>query len=205
MKDIQQPEFRAIHTLLSIQKVSKFESFFLIFVDFNQLPAHLLERKVQSRISNIAKYSKTSITVLCLLGNYAVRVPQMDKVYQKGQEKPKSQHTSQTNKQRISIPHHSQNSTPDLGQLSNQQENQPPLLPARLPGQNPHHYTLLDSHRCQLFKWASYPGPAHHKYNYLLPKLLVPTFPLCLVLSLQKTDSAPVAVIRRCVTKKLQP
>ena len=49
------------------------------------------------------------------------------------------------------------------------------------------------------------PGPSHHKYNYLLPELLVPTFPLCLVLSLQKTDSAPVAVIRRCVTEKLQP
>ena len=54
MKDIQQPEFCAIHTLLSIQNVSKFESFFLIFVGFNQLPAHLLKRKVQSRISSIS-------------------------------------------------------------------------------------------------------------------------------------------------------
>ena len=52
---------------------------------------------------------------------------------------------------------------------------------------------------------AFYPGLAHHKYNYQLPKLLVATFPLCLVLSLQKTGSTPVAVISRCVTKKLQP
>ena len=195
MKDIQQKEFHAICTLLSIQKVLKFESFFLIFIDFNQLSAHFLEGKVQSRISSI---SCTQVTKLVLpLGNYAVRVPQMDKVYQKGQEKPKSQQTNS--------PHHSLNSSADLGQLSSQQENQLPLLPAQLPGPSPRHYTPLDSHRCQLFKWAPYPGLAYHKYNYLLLKLLVPTFPLCLVLSLHKTDSAPVAVIRRCVTKKLQP
>ena len=79
------------------------------------------------------------------------------------------------------------------------------LLPTPLPGQSPHCYTLQDSCRCQLFKWASYPGPAHHKYSYQLLKLLVPTFPLCLVHSLQKTGSTPVAVTRRCVTDKLQP
>ena len=135
---------------------------------------------------------KTSITVLCLLGNYAVRVPPTDKVYQKGQEKPKSQQTNQTNRQWTSSPSHSLNSSADLDQLSSQQENQLPVLPAWLPGQSPCHYTLLDSCRHQLLKWASYPGPAHHKYNYLLLKLLFPTFPLCLVLSLQKTDSAPV-------------
>ena len=70
-----------------------------------------------------------------------------------------------------------------------------------VPRWSPHCYTSQDSFRHQLFKWASYPGLAHHKYNYQLPKLLVPTFPLCLVLSLQKIGSTPVATIRRCVTK----
>ena len=57
----------------------------------------------------------------------------------------------------------------------------------------------------QLFKWACYPGWAHHKYNYQLLKLEVLTFPQCLVLSLQKTGSAVAAMSRRCVIRKLQP
>ena len=132
-------------------------------------------------------------------------MPQTDKVYQREQEKPKSQQTNRTNRQWTSSPHHSLNSTVDLGQLSNQQEKQPPLLPTPLPAQSPHCCTSQDSHRHQLFKWASYPGLAHHKYNYQLPELLVPTFPLCLAHFLQKTGSTPVAAIRRCVTEKLQP
>ena len=35
------------------QKVSKFKSFFLIFIDFNQLSVQCPKRKVQSRISSI--------------------------------------------------------------------------------------------------------------------------------------------------------
>ena len=125
----------------------------------------------------------------------------MDKVYQKGQERPKSQQTNQTNRQWTSSPHHSLNST--VGWVSSATSRRI-SHPCYQPGsQGAHHYTLLDSHKCQLFKWASYPGPAHHKYNYQLPELLVPTFPLCLVLSLQKTGSTPVAAIRTCVTKKL--
>ena len=44
---------------------------------------------------------------------------------------------------------------------------------------------------------------AHHKYFCKIHKLQVPTFLQYLVLSLQKTGSAPAAS-RRCVTKKLQ-
>ena len=86
---------------------------------------------VEFRVFHVPKSQshKTSITVLCLLGSYAVRVIKMDKVYQKGQEKPKSQQTNQTNRQWTSSPHHSLNSSADMGQLNNQQENQLPLLP----------------------------------------------------------------------------
>ena len=56
----------------------------------------------------------------------------MDKVYQKGQEKPKGQQTNQTNRQWTSSPHHSLNSAVDPGQLSNQQKNQPPRMESML-------------------------------------------------------------------------
>ena len=51
----------------------------------------------------------------------------MEKVYQREQEKPKSQQTNQTNRQWTSSLHHGLNSAVDLGQLSNQQEKQMPL------------------------------------------------------------------------------
>ena len=76
------------------------------------------------------------------LGNYAAKVHQTDKAYQIEQGRARSH---LINKQWTSSPHHSQNSTPDLGQLSNKQEIQLPLLQTQLPELSPHHCKLLDS------------------------------------------------------------
>ena len=209
MKDIQQSEFCAIHTLLSIQGVSNFESFFLIFIDCNQLLVHLLERKVKSRILSI---SCIQVTKLQNLYYYIMPSRQLhSKDASDGQSLPERTRTTKKSTDQQDQQTMDQQSSLQSEQRRRPESAQQPAGETATSATNP-----TPGAESMLLHITGLPQMPTVQVGLLTrtssPQVQLPATQTSSSrispmsdLSLWKTGSTPVAVTRRCVTEKLQP